>query len=218
MHIYEKDGKKYPSVTTIIHILGNDEIIRWANSLGFRHKKYDEELDKYAVRGTKVHDYLHSIVDPNYTLVETPKDIFEQKEIEAICSRFKLFLMKYDWKTVFTEKTIISENLGYAGTLDWLAVINNFLLVNDFKTSKTVRFSMLLQLGGYNNLLKEIGYNADGGSIILANNKLCSMYPINKTELEYYSEAFNKLAEYYHFIMDHTMSPDFKLLEDLTKQ
>ena len=27
MHIYEKDGKKLPSVTTIIHSLGNEEII-----------------------------------------------------------------------------------------------------------------------------------------------------------------------------------------------
>ena len=54
MHIYEKDGKKLPSVTTIIHSLGNEEIIKWANSLGFRHIKYEQELDKYAQNGSLI--------------------------------------------------------------------------------------------------------------------------------------------------------------------
>ena len=61
MHIYEKDGKKLPSVTTIIHSLGNEEIIKWANSLGFRHIKYEQELDKYAQNGTLIHELLLTI-------------------------------------------------------------------------------------------------------------------------------------------------------------
>ena len=42
-------------------------------------------------------------------------------------------------------------------------------MLNDFKTSKAVRFSHLLQLGGYHNLLKENGIHIDGASIILCN-------------------------------------------------
>ena len=52
MHIYEKDGKEYPSVTTIIQSLGSEEIVKWANHLGFKHLDYTKELEKTAVNGT----------------------------------------------------------------------------------------------------------------------------------------------------------------------
>ena len=41
MHIYEKNGHKYPSVTTVLHIIGDEGICNWANSLGYRHISYN---------------------------------------------------------------------------------------------------------------------------------------------------------------------------------
>ena len=61
MHIYEKDGKEYPSVTTIIQSLGSEEIVKWANHLGFKHLDYTKELEKTAINGTKVHDLFYSL-------------------------------------------------------------------------------------------------------------------------------------------------------------
>lgn len=218
MHIYEKDGRQYPSVTTIIHCLGNDEITKWANHLGFRHISYEEELDKAAQFGTKVHDVLRGVVDPEHTSIVQYKDDIEMLEICGIEKRFRKFISKYQYRTIETEHTIISEELGYAGTLDWLAIMGSdeFLMLNDFKTSKAVRFYMMLQLGGYHRLLQTKGIEVNGASIILANKKLCSMYPINRTELDFYADAFITLKDYYLKVFNKSMAPDTEFLGKLT--
>lgn len=215
MHIYESNGKKLPSVTTIISALGSDYITKWANSLGFRHIKYEEELNKYAERGTMIHDLLRGEIDQSYTPNIVYKDDMERLEVLGYLTKFRSFLSLYDYETIFCEKTLMSESLGYAGTIDWLAKINNFLMLNDFKTSKMVKFTHLLQLGGYNNLLKENGIYVDGASIILCNKKVTTMYPINKTQLEFYSEAFDNLAKYYLMTWEVQMQPDTELYNTL---
>ena len=88
-------------------------------------------------------------------------------------------------------------------------------MLNDFKTSKSVRFKHLLQLGGYYNLLIENDYDPDGASIILVNKKICSMYPINKTELLYFADAFNVLAKYYLMTYKKDTKADIELLKQL---
>lgn len=215
MHIYELNGKKLPSVTTIIHSLGDDTITRWANSLGYRHISYEKELAKYADNGTMVHDLLRGEIDKDYTPNVIYKDEIQRIEALGYITRFRNFLSLYDYETVFTEKTFMSEALGYAGTIDWCAKINNFLMLNDFKTSKAVKFTHLLQLGGYNNLLKEQGIYVDGASIILCNKKVCTMYPINKEKLEFFSSAFDALAKYYLMTWETEMTADIELYNAL---
>lgn len=216
MHIYELNGNCYPSVTTIIHALGNDDITKWANSLGFRHINYEKELNKYAENGTLIHDLLRQEVDESYKSTVKFKDDLQRIESLGYITRFRSFISGYQYETIFTEKTFISETLGYAGTIDWLCKFNNkFLMLNDFKTSKAVRFTHLLQLGGYYNLLKENGFELDGASIILCNKKLCSMYPINITDLEYYANAFSLLAKFYIQTYNRDMHADSDLLEKI---
>ena len=216
MHIYEKDGKEYPSVTTILHSLGNDEIIKWANHLGFKHLDYEKELEKTSIIGTKVHDLLRGEIDPSYKPEITYKDELERITLLGYVTRFRNFIQDYTYETIFTEKTFISESLGYAGTLDWFAKINQkYIMLNDFKTSKAVRLKHLFQLGGYYNLLHENGYEPDGASIILVNKKLCSMFPISKSELLYFAEAFNILAKFYLMTYQKELNVDINLLNSL---
>ena len=216
MHIYEKDGKKLPSVTTIIHSLGNEEIIKWANSLGFRHIKYEQELDKYAQNGTLIHELLRGEVDSNYTPQVEYKDAMHRVEILGYITRFRNMIQNYEYETIFTEKTFISSELGYGGTIDWFAnFFHKFNMLNDFKTRKAVRFSHLLQLGGYHNLLKENGIHIDGASIILCNKNISSLYPIGIKDLEWYGNAFQILANYYNMTWQVEMKPDMDLLTTL---
>lgn len=215
MHIYESNGKKLPSVTTIISALGSDYILKWANSLGFRHLKYEDELNKYAERGSLIHDLLRGEVDPSYIPEIIYKDDIQRIEILGYLTKFRNFLSLYNYETLFCEKTFMSETLGYAGTIDWLANINNYLMLNDFKTSKMVKFTHLLQLGGYNNLLKENGIYVDGASIILCNKKVTTMYPINKSQLEFFGDAFNNLANYYLMTWEVEMQADNELYNSL---
>ena len=216
MHIYEVNGKKVPSVTTIIHSIGDDNIIKWANYLGFRHINYEKELDKYATNGTLIHDLLREEVDPNYKSDVKFKDSLHRMECLGYITRFRNYMQGYTYETIFTEKTFISESHGYGGTIDWYAkFIDKFNLILDFKTSKEVRFSHLLQLGGYSTLLKENNLEVNGAAIILCNKNRTTMYPINTTSLAWYADAFESLAIYYNKVWQESMKPDTELLNSL---
>lgn len=198
MHLYERDGKKYPSVTTIVHSLGSDDITRWSNFLGFKHIKVQTELDRTASFGTLVHSHLQHIVDPSCgdELVE-PKNSIEKYDLDKVIRLFNEYFDNFEYTTLFTERFILSEELGYAGTMDWVANVNGKIMLNDFKTAKAPYISMMFQLGGYYNLLQSIGQDVDLASIITINTSGCKMHPIHKEDLIFYAEVFNSLAKFY---------------------
>jgi hypothetical protein len=198
MHIYEVEGHKLPSVTTIIHSLGDDNLMRWSNSLGFRHIKYDTEMERTSHFGTLAHSHMQAIVDKDNANPLEPRNGIEEFELSKLLTNFINCIFKYNYKTIFTEKTIASIELGYGGTIDWLCTIDKYICLIDFKTSKAPRFGMFLQLGGYYNLLKTIGYNnIDYAGILTANKDKAKLHPINRDTLEYFSKLFDLLAKYY---------------------
>ena len=219
MHIYEcHDGKLVPSVTTILQILGSKEINKWANRLGFRHIDYETELNRLADNGTKMHSVVQHIVDP--TLADIPiefKDKFEEEYYMKLGEKFSLMIKDYTYSTIFTEKTFVSSKLGYGGTVDWFANMSGFMMLNDFKSSKRVNMKHLLQLGGYYNLMTENEYTIDGGSIILVNDRVCTLYPINKDSLIHLGEIFNSIYYIYFNIIDKMIPYDDKLLNIIKK-
>jgi hypothetical protein len=196
---YVVDGKKYPSVTEILKIIQkNDSLMRWANSLGFRRINLVEYQTSVMEFGTIVHSRMQAIVDPNFTEVLPGRTQNEEALLADAERRFRLFTQDLHYETIFTEKALISTNLGYAGTCDWYARINNqHDALIDFKTSKTIHDTMYLQLGGYYNLLRDAGYHVDIAAILLINLKDCSIHPINQAKLERYGEIFLQLVEFY---------------------
>lgn len=207
MHIYEcNDGTKVPSVTTILKILGSDAITKWANYLGFKRIDYERELNRYADRGTSLHNCLQHIVDPSLWGDEhaiTFNSIEDERFCEGAVKKFNEYMEDYPYKTIFTEKTFTSSKLGYGGTLDWYADMSGKKMINDFKSSKQVRLKHLIQIGGYKNLLEENGYEVDGGSIIIVNPMVCKLYPIDKKTLDELGDLFNKIK----FVYDEIEGP-----------
>ena len=217
MHIYDcPDGKKVPSVTTILQMLGNKEIIYWANRLGFRHIDYEAELNALADAGTKMHQVMQHIVDPvNATEEIIFKDQFEKQKYDKLANKFMNMIKDYSYNTIFTENTFVSSKLGYGGTIDWFAEMSGFNMLNDFKSSKRVYMKHLLQLGGYYNLLTEHGYQVNGGSIILVNERVSTLYPINEIDLKRLGEIFNMIAYIYANVFDKMIEYDSELLKKL---
>ena len=219
LHIYEKDGKKYPSVTTIIHSIGSEELMKWSNIMGFRHRKIEDILEETSKFGTLVHSHLQEIVDPEHGKPLAPKDAIEEYELLQLKSRFKRYISDYTYETISTERTLISDKMGYAGTLDWLAWMGpnkDIRMLNDFKTSKRVQVSMIFQLGGYFNLLKEVGEEPDGGSIVIINKTTCKLNPFDHDMLETAGRIFLSLKDWYIESSQIQVSPSQKLLERLT--
>lgn len=218
-HIYVKDGKEYPSVTTILKIIGNDSITKWANYLGFKHIDYEKELERTANYGTELHKRLQYHVDPEnaFNIAEFKNPVLERDYVIAV-SKFKDMISNYNYSTIFTEKEFVSDKLGYGGTLDWFCKMNDKNILVDFKTSKKVRFKHLLQLGGYYNLLIENGYEVDGGAIIIANSNVSTMYTITKEDLENLSKGFTCIYNTYLYLNEfEDKIPHSKDLNSLLK-
>ncbi len=218
MHIYELDGGKYPSITTIIKLIsGNSELMKWANYMGFKRKDITKVLEESASFGTLVHSNLQAIIDPANSNPLKPKDALEEYSLNKIITNFNIYFKDIKYTTIFSEKTIISKELGYAGTLDWLAQIGDYIVLLDFKTSKQPRPTMYLQLGGYYNLLKSIGIDVNIGGIIIINEKGCSLHPVSKDTLLYNGKMFNLLFGFYKEWKDD-ISPDYSLISSIKKQ
>ena len=219
MHIYTTaEGKSVPSVTTVLDVLGSKEIIKWANYLGFKHVSYEDELNASATKGTKAHIMLQHLVDPSLGKLEVQyRDVYEERYYSRVMENFLKEISQYDYSTIFTEKTLVSDKLGYGGTLDWYANMNGLMMLNDFKTSKKVRIKHLFQLGGYYNLMIDDGYNVDGGAIIIANDINSKLFPINKTQLEEFGIVFNMLRKVYDLYNEASIIHDPNLLNNLKR-
>lgn len=142
-------------VTKILDEINNPYIIQWANSLGFRHLLYTQELSKYANLGTKVHneieDILHRINCPFYfTNYETPGAYafytwLDEKKKQGL----KL-------KVLDIEKSIVGKY--FCGTLDCIMQIGGETYLIDFKTSNSISYKYYMQLCAYRYLLILSGY------------------------------------------------------------
>jgi len=147
---YELQGKKLPSVTTIIGRFKNATgLIIWSNQLGLKGLNYFDELKKAGDTGTALHDLaeLH-ILEKDYELPEDPIAIhcFQQ---------FIEWWESLDCEVIWTEKKYTSKKLNVGGCPDLLVKHDGKYILVDFKTSKAVYSDMLIQLSCYAELIKE---------------------------------------------------------------
>lgn len=152
----------------------------------------DSLLDNSAFFGNCIHDYLEAYFNNGFYIpIEERLDIDRYKK--AI-NNFKWFIKDKEFKTIFTE-TSRSNDL-YGGTLDFYGELDGKKLLIDFKTSKAVYSTYLLQLGGYYGLIKN-EVDVEGAGILIVNEKRCMFYPINLDQLKLYNRIFDKLVEFY---------------------
>ena len=205
MHIYEKNGHKYPSVTTVMQIIGDDGICKWANHLGYKHISYVSELDRLSKFGTAAHAFVRAMVDPYAPKPEPYECTYEEEQkLKAILLNFKEFQKEVQIKPIVTEYTMVSENYKIGGTCDCFGsftldgkTYENVLM--DFKTSRSVRASMIMQLSGYRYLLEECGYTVEHGAIIQLNTDAIKVTMVELDTLKEYGEAFLKLVDFFYF-------------------
>ena len=144
MRFYEKDGKRYPSVTSI---LGWD--VDWRIS--------EDELNQYGSRGTIVHKLIEIYLTTGKWV--DPQEVKELKEDIVIvlggslglnwndCSHKKFFeANEKDIKVDKMEIEVINTEVGYGGRVDAIGTYKGEPAVFDWKTGNTSDFR---QLGAY---------------------------------------------------------------------
>lgn len=139
------DGTKYPSITTVLSILGEDSIRAWRKRVG------EEEANKISTkasgRGTAVHEIIESYLNNETTEKFMP-------HIKQSLNNVRSILDERLGKIFGLEVPLYSAHLGLAGRVDCVAEFDGVPSIIDFKTSKRVKkkewiSSYFAQMAGY---------------------------------------------------------------------
>jgi hypothetical protein len=160
-----KDGKRIPSVTTVLNILNKPALLSWAWQCGCDGLDYRKVRDDAADVGTLAHYLiLCHLKNESPDLTEYAPDVIQRAE--------NALIQYWDWEKenpvtpLLIEEPLISEMYQYGGTIDCLAQLNGELILIDHKTSKAIYKEMFYQLAAYRQLLKENGYNISNARIL----------------------------------------------------
>jgi len=129
---FTEDGDAYPSVTTVLSIIGKKELMEWRKRVG------EEVANKIArqasSRGTSIHklceDYIDNVED--FSVKAQPANLFMFNTMKSVIDK------SID-NVYFQEAFLYSDHLRTAGQVDCIAEFDGELSVIDFKTSKRVK-------------------------------------------------------------------------------
>ena len=227
MHIYTKNNKLYPSVTTVVGYFKPletfESLMKWSNFLGFKHKDYIKERDNKAAFGTAVHETVAGLltntpVDKSVSDSLTINYLADYADAIKYFERFMMVEIIHPIDTIFSEETIVSEKLGYAGTIDWLGTYKNKTFLFDFKTSSSMHETMKLQLSAYRKLLKEErDITIDGAAIVFISKKGVTLQEVSLDELDKVYKKFEVMLQLFELYRDDLIiEPDDLIQCDLT--
>lgn len=185
------DGKRIPSVTTVLKIKDPGALINWAYKTGREHGVLEgrgeqspaglyEGSDILAI-GTAVHAMCEAWVkggNPQTVLTEAldaktvvDRDAFKRQAGSAY-SAFEFWCKGTQLEIIDCEVQVISEAHRYGGTLDFIGKLDGKLVLGDFKTSNGVYPEMLCQLAAYAKAYEECtDKKIDGGYHLLRFSK-----------------------------------------------
>lgn len=200
-HFYKnKNEKIVPSVTTILKLLHKDGIAEWANSLGFKHKSYTKILNEKAILGTLVHKAIEC------ELLNKPREKYLIKDIEDKIERhleiFRKWISdsRYSFSDIKTEITYTSDL--YAGTADCICKLNDSYVLIDWKTSKKIYPTQMLQVSAYLELIhlndKELYNKIENVYIVAISENNCEIKWINKKQAKKYILIFKVLVKLFY--------------------
>ena len=123
------DGKKYPSVTTVLGEESKAGILAWRKRVG------EEEANKISFqassRGTSVHTLAENYInnDPEWSKGAMPTSVYAFNQIKSI--------LDARMNNVYAQEVpLYSDKLEVAGRVDLIAEWDNELAIIDFKTAR----------------------------------------------------------------------------------
>lgn len=162
-----ESGNYVPSVTTILDAYPKGAAYyEWLKKNG---EDSDTIRDEAGKRGSVVHELTERYDNgEDVELLDSFGNIHCKLNEWAMFERYVDFTERFNPTHESIEQNIISETLGFAGTLDRVTVLNGKKYLLDIKTSGAVYPSYWLQLAAYEKLLTELtGFNPVEGVAIL---------------------------------------------------
>lgn len=147
---YTIAGQKLPSVTTVLGVLDKGfGLMKWIGTVGWEESR--RIFKASGERGGRVHAYiqskLHGREQPPLEEEDTPYVSGFNTFYGEVLSRFKVERQE-------SELTVHCPRCGYAGTLDWVAVLRRFdrpqrVMLVDWKTTSKIREDVAIQTAAY---------------------------------------------------------------------
>lgn len=119
------EGKKYPSITTMLSYFSKDAIMEWRKKVG--HEEANKISRQASSRGTKLHTIVEKYIRNEDMEIDNPMQLELFKSILPYLNNIDNIYLQ--------EKYLYSNHLRLAGTVDCIAEYNGKLNVIDFKTS-----------------------------------------------------------------------------------
>lgn len=159
---YTKDGERVPGTTTVIgRFKDSGGLLQWAFKQGKSGKSHlYEEAEKAADIGTVVHGLVEAEVagrDPDKEIAEqfagmAPED---RAKVMSGFDAYRAWARNFAIKITDQEILLVSEKYKFGGTPDAVGIINDQIVLLDYKTSNGVYTDYLIQLAAYQNLWNE---------------------------------------------------------------
>ena len=91
-------------------------------------------------------------------------DLIDKAE-NAICPTYQWEKTK-KVEPILCEHPLVSEKLGFGGTIDFYGLIDGVATLKDYKTAKAIYPEHLYQVAAYRQLLEENGYQVAAVGIL----------------------------------------------------
>lgn len=152
---YYAEGNFYPSVTTILEAYPKDAAyFKWIKEVG---TDADAIRDEAGRRGSVVHE-LTELYDKGaeVSLLNMDGNLQFKMSEWAMFERYVDFTTRFKPEYIMNEQNFVSARLGFAGTIDRLAMLDGKLTLIDIKTSNNIHDSYWLQLAAYAALVHDM--------------------------------------------------------------
>jgi hypothetical protein len=166
-----EDGGFVPSVTTILDAYPKGpEYYAWLKKVG---EDSDTIRDEAGRRGSVVHNLTERYDNGEEVCMMNDEGHISYKIAEwKYFERYVEFRRRFSFAIHHTEINLISESLGFAGTLDRVIELNGERILLDIKTANSIYPSYWLQLAAYEQLLlNECSETVDKVGILWLNAK-----------------------------------------------
>lgn len=151
---YFIDGERVPATTRVIEPLKNaDALAYWAWEQGKAGKDFRETKDAAASAGKLAHAAVESFVRGHkFEWPTRPRKVVEQAK--QAFENFKEWARQVRLKVTHSEQPLLSRKYRYGGTPD-AGMLGRKRIMGDWKTSKGIYTSHLVQLAAYKQLWDE---------------------------------------------------------------
>ena len=179
-HQYEVNGKEVVGVTTVLRtVIAKEALVNWAVKMTANYilenwkpdrkftleeigkivenakKQHRLEKEKAGTLGSDVHEWIKNYIKAKITKLPIPP-LPENKDYLIPINAFLKWEREGNIIFKESERVVYSKKYGYAGTLDFTALVNNNLMLGDIKTSNYIYpESYFLQLAAYRYALEE---------------------------------------------------------------